>query len=221
MLSRLKKIFNEVFPNYPRVFKSSLKGVHTLLDVGCGANSPIQYLNPKPHVVVGLDAFMPSIEKSKANGIHHKYLNMNFSEMAQHIEQDSYDCVLANDVLEHLEKKEGKKFIKTLEKIAKKKVIIFTPNGFVPQEPFENNPWQRHLSGWSVEEMRSRGYQVYGINGWKVLRGEMCEIKWRPKLFWLVISYLTQLLSYFLPSLAYQIFCVKEIENKLQTNKKS
>ena len=219
MISRLKKIFHEVFPNYFRAFKKSLKGMHTLLDVGCGANSPVQYLNPKPYVV-GLDVFMPSIERSKAKGIHHEYLNMNFSELAQDIKPHSYDCVLANDVIEHLEKEEGIKFIETLEKIAKKRVIIFTPNGFVPQEPFEGNPWQKHLSGWSVEEMWSRGYRVYGINGWKVLRSEMCEIKWRPKLFWLVISYLTQPLAYIFPSLAYQIFCVKEIEHKLLTNKK-
>jgi hypothetical protein len=34
------------------------------------------------------------------------------------------------------------------------------------------------------------------------------------------ISYLTQPLAYIFPSLAYQIFCVKEIEHKLLTNKK-
>ena len=211
MKSLLKKLFHELFPNYLRAFRKALKGMDTLLDVGCGANSPVQYLSPKPHVV-GLDAFMPSIEKSKAKGIHHEYLNMNFSELEDDIEPNSFDCVLANDVIEHLEKEDGIKFIETLEKIAKKRVIIFTPNGFVPQQPFEGNPWQRHLSGWSVEEMRARGYQVYGVNGWKALRGEMCEIKYRPKLFWLVISYLTQPLTYIVPGLAYQIFCIKEIE---------
>jgi hypothetical protein len=210
MKNFFKTLFHSTFPNYYKIFSKSVRGMNTLLDVGCGSNSPLQYVSPRPYSV-GLDAFAPSIDRSRAKGIHDEYLRMNFSDIDHNIESSSFECVLANDVLEHLEKEAGLRFLQSLERIATKRVIIFTPNGFLTQEPFEGNPWQRHLSGWSVKEMRSRGYRVYGINGWKAIRGEMCEIKFRPKLLWLIISYFTQPITYFFPSLSYQIFCVKDI----------
>ena len=100
-----------------------------------------------------------------------------------------------------------------LEKIAKKHVIIFTPNGFVPQEPFEGNPWQEHKSGWSVKEMQDHGYKVWGINGWKYLMEKRCEIKFRPRKFWLIVTSLMQFITYYFPNQAFQIFCVKEVKS--------
>ena len=49
-----------------------------------------------------------------------------------------------------------------MEKVARKKVIVFTPNGFVPQRPYDGNPFQEHLSGWSVDEI----HELTGIDPW-------------------------------------------------------
>jgi hypothetical protein len=60
-----------------------------------------------------------------------------------------------------------------MERIARDKIIVFTPNGFLPQDPWDGNPMQEHLCGWSVEDFRSRAYRVEGVLGWKALRGDL------------------------------------------------
>ena len=212
MKSIFKDLYHRIYPGYLRALNKAVGDCETLLDVGCGAYSPLQHLRRKPHST-GVDAFEPSIKASRSKGIHDEYRQLNILELENSFEENSYDCVLLNDVIEHLEKEDGLKLIRMLEKIAKKRVIIFTPNGFVPQEPFEGNPWQEHKSGWSVKEMQDHGYKVWGINGWKYLMEKRCEIKFRPRQFWLIVTSLIQFFTYYFPNQAFQIFCVKEIKS--------
>jgi 2-polyprenyl-3-methyl-5-hydroxy-6-metoxy-1,4-benzoquinol methylase len=212
MKSILKDLYHQIYPSYLHALTKAVGDCETLLDVGCGAYSPLQSLRRKPYCT-GVDAFEPSIKASRSKGIHDEYRQLNILELENNFEENSYDCVLLNDVIEHLEKEDGLKLIRMLEKIAKKHVIIFTPNGFVPQEPFEGNPWQEHKSGWSVKEMQDHGYKVWGINGWKYLMEKRCEIKFRPRQFWLIVTSLMQFFTYYFPNQAFQIFCVKEVKS--------
>jgi hypothetical protein len=125
----------------------------------------------------------------------------------------SFDAVIALDVIEHLEKHEGFRLIRAMELIARKAVVIFTPNGLLPQGEHECNKYQAHLSGWHVDELRDMGYSVVGINGWKPLRGEHALIKYWPRLFWDRVSRLTQPWSENKPEKAFAILCVKKIAN--------
>jgi len=122
--------------------------------------------------------------------------------------------VIALDVLEHLSKEEGYELLKKMERWARKKVIIFTPNGYVYQDGYDNNPFQEHKSGWGVKELEELGFKVFGINGWKKLRGYKASIKYKPSFLWERISDLTQKITYYYPKLAFQLFAVKEIEEK-------
>jgi hypothetical protein len=90
---------------------------------------------------------------------------MNALDLDKTFSPKSFDCVLALDLIEHLEKEEGFQLISMMEKIATKRVIIFTPNGLLPQQEFGGNRLQIHKSGWSVEEMREKGFRVIGILG--------------------------------------------------------
>ncbi len=56
-------------------------------------------------------------------------------------------------------------------KWSKNKIIIFTPNGFIWQDGYDDNSLQEHKSGWCAEELEKLGFKVYGMNGWKKLRG--------------------------------------------------
>lgn len=184
----------------------------SVLDLGCGAHSPIGRFRHKLRFIVGVDRFESSIEQSRDTGLHHEYRNMDVLEIGNHFEPNSFDCVVALDLIEHFTKEDGFRLILLMESIARKKIIIFTPNGFQPQQPFEDNPWQLHRSGWHVEEMQDMGFRVIGINGWKPLRGERTRMKWHPFPVWRRISYLTQIVTTTNPRYAHQILCVKNLK---------
>ena len=83
------------------------------------------------------------------------------------------------EVIEHMEETEGLDVIKKIEKWARKKVIISTPNGFFPQKIVDNNPMQVHLSGWDTSKMKSLGFlKIFGMAGLKHLRAEIDHIPW-------------------------------------------
>lgn len=89
--------------------------------------------------------------------------------------------------------------------------MIYTPNGFLHQGEVYGNPLQRHLSGWTVEEFSRMGFRVLGIEGLRPLRGEMAELRWKPRRFWLAVSLLSHLVVTTRPRLAFRLFCIKEM----------
>ncbi|TND08095.1 MAG: hypothetical protein FD123_2649 [Bacteroidetes bacterium] len=210
----LKNIDNRFFghmqEHYARMLEKECEGYKTLLDVGCGSDSPVKRFSKRMEKVTGIDAFQPSIDRSRAAGIHHEYKLMNVMDMTKEFPEKSFDVVIASDLIEHLEKEDGMRLLEMMEKLARKKVIIFTPNGFLEQREYDGNKYQVHLSGWDVEEMQKLGYRVNGINGWKPLRGEFAVVKWWPKVLWGRVSLMTQNLTYERPKKAFAILCVKE-----------
>ena len=124
------------------------------------------------------------------------------------------------EVIEHMEETEGLDVLKKIEKWAKKKVIISTPNGFFPQKIVDNNPMQVHLSGWDTNKMKSLGFsKILGLAGLKHLRAEIdhdsmdaelfISMKYKPKFFWFIIATLSQIFTYHFPIFAFGLFCVK------------
>jgi 2-polyprenyl-3-methyl-5-hydroxy-6-metoxy-1,4-benzoquinol methylase len=181
----------------------------SVLDIGCGYPSPIRGFSKKFYAV-GVDAFAPSIEKSRAEGIHNDYLMVDVLDVGSKVDEKSFDCVLAADLIEHMTKEEGLKLLAMMERIAKKRVVVFTPNGFLPQGEYGGNPFQVHKSGWTADEMRKRGYRIVGINGHKSLRGMYALVKYKPAFIWEIVSDSTQLVFKWFPRAAFQIMCVKE-----------
>ncbi len=183
----------------------------SLLDVGCGASSPIRHFAARLGYSVGVDAFEASLAASQAARIHHAYKRVDVLQIGRSFPSKSFDCVVALDLIEHLQKADGLELIAMMEGIARKKVIVFTPNGFLPQPPYDGNKFQEHLSGWEVAEMEALGFRVVGVNGWKPLRGPRAEPRWWPTPFWHVASFLTRPLTEGRPTHAFQILCVKNV----------
>jgi hypothetical protein len=215
MYSLLKKIFRYTykvfFSKYDVVIEKECAGFRNLLDVGCGSYSPVHTFSRKLHCV-GVDAFGPSIEESKRRAIHQEYHQLEVLEIENTFKPKSFDAVVALDLIEHLGKSDGLKLIGQMEKLAARKVFIFTPNGFIEQGDRNNNPWQVHLSGWTVDEFRNMGYRVIGINGWKFLRGKYAKVKYWPALLWVFISDVTELFVKKNPKNAYQLLAIKEMK---------
>jgi 2-polyprenyl-3-methyl-5-hydroxy-6-metoxy-1,4-benzoquinol methylase len=166
MKDTLRKIHDAIFSSYVDELKKATTSCKSVLDVGCGVDSPVQYL-PKDVYRVGVDIYGPAIQSSKNRGIHNEYFEINVDDIDQQFDDNSFDCVLASDVIEHVTKEKGLELIDKMERVAKHKVIIFTPRGFVHQDEHDGNPWQIHKSGWEVAEMKERGYEVIGISGLK------------------------------------------------------
>jgi len=189
--------------------RSNLNGCRTVLDVGCGNFSPMSYLS-NLHLV-GVDGYPPAIEEAKRSGTHDDYLVGNILQLGEFIKGQRFDACVALDVIEHLHKADGWRMLEDMERLATRRVIIFTPNGFIPQKS-QYGDLQEHLSGWTAEEMRARGYRVLGMYGPKSLRGEYHRVKYQPRVFWVLV---TLLLHYLYtrthPEKAAAIFCVKEL----------
>lgn len=186
-------------------------GCSSLLDLGCGSNSPISKFSLKIPYRVGVDIFDKSIWLSKKNNIHNEYIKIDILNIENKFEEKSFDCVIAIDLIEHFSKEDGLNLLRIMEKISKKKVVISTPNGFVPQNEYDGNRYQAHLSGWTYEEMVKMGFRIIGISGWKILRAERGEIDWRPKIFWFLVSRLTQFYTKNHPEYAFSILCMKDL----------
>jgi len=203
-----KKIYRKIFPTWISLLKRETEGMESVLDIGCGHDSPIQHVSIKK--TTGVDFFDDYIKSSEEKKIHSEYIKADIT--AVDFEPKSYEVVLCSEVIEHLKKDVGLKLLEKMEKWAAKKVIITTPNGFLPQPQYDENKFQEHQSGWSVEDFRKRGYRVYGINGLKWLKGQQGVIKFWPKRFWQMMSDLTQKIVYWFPSLAFQLLAVKDIK---------
>lgn len=187
-----------------------LQDMVSVLDVGCGSKSPLTKI-PKTFRSVGVDLFGKSIARSREAGIHDSYVESDVRKINKKFTSKSFDAVIALDLIEHLTKKEGFKLLVDMEKIARKKVIVMTPNGFYKQEPYEKNPYQIHKSGWETEDFSRLGYTVYGIRGLKQLRGEYATIRWKPWFLWGTISALSQYILIKVPSMSHQLFAVKDV----------
>lgn len=211
-------IFAKVFHTLIYCLNKELKDCDSVLDLGCGSDSPIKHCNIK--YSVGVDAHLASLKISEKKNIHSEYIHSELSTLKLN---KRFDAVVMIDVIEHLNKDEGIKVLKLIEKWSKKKIIITTPNGFVFQETVEKNPLQKHISGWSEVEMRKEGYQVRGLAGLKLFRNVnysekninnrkmYSSIKFKPKKLWFIIAGFSQLFTYYNPRYAFELFCVKNI----------
>lgn len=210
-MNRIKKIYLKLFPSFEYELEKELEGCESFLDLACGVDTPIKNYSKK-YYSLGVDIFEPSIKASREKRLHSDYIKMNVLDIGKRFSPKSFDCVVAIDLIEHLEKKDGLYLISSMEKIAKKKVIIFTPNGFLKQEGHSGNKWQAHLSGWGSEEIKKKGYFITGIGGYKKIKGEYAKIKYKPYIFWRILSDLSQKIwTKRNPKKAFAILCVKHI----------
>ena len=199
--------------------KKELADTDSVLDIGCGSDSPIKYSNTTYRV--GVEGFRPSIESSKKKHLHNDYILGDLRHL--NFKPGSFDTVIMVEVLEHLTEEEGAKLLEKAEIWARRKIVVSTPNGYLPQSDINGNLYFKHLSGWSITQMKLRGYIASGMAGLKSLRKEndyanqldtgiLSTIKFRPKLLWLIISELSQIFTFYIPELAFEVFYVKQLE---------
>lgn len=106
--------------------------------------------------------------------------------------------VLLLDVIEHLKKSEALKLLNFVEAIVKKYTVILlsTPYGFIPQDSVDDNPYQRHLSGWLPKELMSKGFvPAAGLGGDRYLKLMISQRLSKSYLLWKVIDVVLQTIT--------------------------
>lgn len=201
---------------FHKLLEAELAGCNSVLDIGCGFNSPIRSVK-KTFYSEGIDAHKPSIIQSKKNKIHDKYVIGNIRDLMKYYKYKSFDGVIAIDVIEHFGKKDALVLLKEMEKIARKKIIVLTPNGFVSQGHHDDNPYQVHKSGWYKNDLVLLGYKVYGLRGLKYIRKELATLKYKPWIIWGFIAFITEPLLYYFPNISFDLFAIKDLRRVRKT----
>lgn len=184
------------------ILKSYLNG--SILDIGCGENTPIkEYLSR--FYSVGVDIYTPYLQENKKNNVHTEYIKANINNL-NFIKDSSFDCVIALDVIEHLEKDDGYRLLKQMNRIAKKTVVVMTPNGYI-NNPVNHNLYQRHRSGWSVKDFKLVDFDIIGFNGFKYFRKESAIFR-EPNIIFMMLSKLSESFCKQHPQHAFQLLCV-------------
>ena len=193
------------FPSAAWYLRKELTDCASVLDLGCGGNSILRYL-PRRSMTIGVEAWKDSVAESKKKGIHDEYILTDIRTLE--FKDKSVDAVILLEVLEHLTKEEGTALISRMSKIARKKIILTTPNGFISQED-ESNPFQLHQSGWGMSELTSLGFAGFrGCGGLKTLGR-----RFSSQVIFMMVQSIPQKVAYFLPERANGLMCTKHIIN--------
>lgn len=200
----------------------SAKGI--VLDVGCGSDSPLTYVD-KTFCRVGVDVFKPIIKIAKQLGFYDELILADARNLP--FRDDSFDVSIAFEVIEHLRKAEGWKLLKDLSDMTTEKIILSTPNGnkIGIGLNIEENPYLYHSSVWSKDELEEQDFEIKGFGGLK----SMNKIwTWFGKLnnralgllgafIWLILSDISQvLLSKGVVDKSAHLFCVKKIKRSVK-----
>ncbi len=179
-----------------------VRGGRTILDVGCGVNSPVNYFVSRSQTMDGVDVVPEVLQRVQSA----KYRHLYCGDIRSFSIPQAYDVVTALDVLEHFMKDEGALILERLER-AGRRVIVVTPNGFVPQQ-VPGEPFQEHHSGWTAEDFSRRGYRVYGMFGPRWMRTGPAVVRYSPKAFWALVALLASLVYFWLPRRSFSLLAV-------------
>ena len=111
---------------------------------------------------------------------YRRYLNLNFSKenlqtikadfdnLTEVVDVDGFDAITIMDVVEHIEKQNVVTNLKRIIDAGANCIIIFTPEGFMPQHTADVDAWglsgaemQDHVSGWKIEDFVNLGFQKF------------------------------------------------------------
>ena len=159
-------------PGIARVLDAIPPDTRTLLDVGCGRGivGALCRIYRECERLVGVDGHAPSLELCRRHSFYDELLELDLTAASLPFGEGEFDVVSCVEVIEHLPRETGEALLSDLERIGKR-VVVTTPNGFLDQAELDDNPYQRHLSAWTVRDFRRRGYSVYGVGGMRVFGG--------------------------------------------------
>lgn len=169
-MQKTKILIRRNFKINPYYYVSeATKNGESLLSLCCGIGLELTGLTT-PNVVA-VDLAPQYLEQIKDRCPQATTVQSDALEYAKEQPDNSFDVISIIDGIEHMDKKSGKQLIKEMKRIAKKKILLFTPqgpgeDGYLKNEP--HNAWgvegadhfQTHKSGWTVEELQDAGFET-------------------------------------------------------------
>jgi len=142
------------------------KDVDSLIDVGCGRGivGAMVRIYRTPRRLVGVDIFQDYIDFCKKYSIYDELHCLDLRQTPLPFRDNEFSVATCIETIEHLPKKHGEKLLDELYRIADT-VIVSTPSVFFrqPKNHVGRNPFQAHVSKWTVEDFKKRGYEVRGV----------------------------------------------------------
>ena len=131
----------------------------TVLDLGCGIMGVTK--NLRCLSILGVDVCEDYLNQIKGR-VPVIWTDARFATKQLMLSQ-SFDVVLAIDFIEHLDRQSGLELLDEMSRVARKKAIVFTPEGFIEQKDgigwAQGKPeYQSHKSGWTADDFK----------GWRV-----------------------------------------------------
>lgn len=220
----LNRVFDH--PTTGRLLKSDsylirnlIRDDASVLDLGCGSSSPVlRFSSPKEYV--GVDAYSRSLDQIACSPSFTKLRHGRLlceDILKVDFPNKSFDIVVLLDVIEHLPSEQGRNLLIRASEWAREVVFVTTPNGFLRQDPYDSNSYQEHLSGWTINEFQSLGFQkILGGGGPRFLRKREMQpdqwnhvagssVRWKPRLLWSSVSALAQIVTFRYPAISYQL----------------
>jgi hypothetical protein len=102
------------------------------------------------------------------------------------------DIGIAMDVLEHITKEQGEKFLDTMDSSITKRMIILVPrepDGFHRKNPTPDNIFNEHISYWREEDFLKRGYEVETMTDFHAEFDEKTQKNLHWNAIWAVKNY--------------------------------
>ncbi len=218
------KISEKYIPfTYINLIKSLIgNGVNTILDLGCGDGKLMGVLSVDENwEVTGVDIDKRSIEMAAAVPTYSKLIQGDLIKTLDVLikAKEKFDVVLCSQVLEHLPKDQGEKILSQIDKVALKRVVVSTPNGFLEQieeSLLKNNPYQEHISGWHTIDFVKRNYTIKGVGSslfWShkgLARKENKIVATLSRL----VAYILSPIIYYLPMFSVNLLAIKNMNGK-------
>ncbi len=179
----------------------------SVLDIGCGPDSPLQFCRRNGLYSVGVDLFGPYLRAARTRHTHRDLVRCDGCYLP--FRKNSFDASAALDVIEHLTKKKGLSLLKEMCRVSRKIVIIMTPNGWIHQRVYDENPFQAHNSGWRKGNLLDLGFEVTGIRGVRFLRTIGSRPRFRPLALGYFVVALSEVFGWLFSSIAFQVVAIK------------
>lgn len=147
----------------------------SILDIGAGSGTYRELLKddcaPKAFWH-GVEIWRPYIEKFD---LFNRYDVVTIADACEYDFPREYDLCILGDVLEHMEKDKAVALFAKMRKICKT-VIVSIPVGHYPQDEFEGNPYERHVTdNWTKEDL----IQTFGDPASSVIENEIAVFVYR------------------------------------------